>query len=492
MGDQQPHDENIAQALRLILDMEIVTQFLGRFHPLIVHLPIGFLLLAFIFECLSLFDPYKKLKVAVGPSLLLGAAAAVIACITGYFLKQEGGYEDGIVNLHQILGITTATFSIALYVLREKLKLIVPEKKKRKKVKVCLFVPLILLLGLTGHWGGSLTHGEDYLSIMEVGSEQSDDPARKIRAIVNLDTAILYETVIQPLLEARCYSCHSSKKQKGELRLDSPELIGRGGKNGAIITAGLADSSSLYKRLMLPSEDEHHMPPNEKTQLSSTEIALIQVWIGDGASFTKTVSGFTHTDKLITYLKSFQSSAEESWIPEAEVSEADKKGLETLKAQGVLVMPVSASSNYLAVNFVNARSVTDAMLSALTQMKDQVIYLNLGFTSITDEQMTKIGELQNLRMLHLNNTAITDKGISSIHNLKALRNLNLVGTSTTDSTLAVLKKMDQLKNVYLYQTRMSQAAMKDYASSASKLFVDTGNYQVRKLPTDTIIYKRKI
>jgi len=79
MGDQQAYDEHTAQALLLILDMEIVMQFLGRFHPLIVHLPIGFLLLAFIFECLSLLDTYKKLKVAVKPSLLLGAAFAVVA-----------------------------------------------------------------------------------------------------------------------------------------------------------------------------------------------------------------------------------------------------------------------------------------------------------------------------------------------------------------------------------------------------------------------------
>ena len=88
-----------------------------------------------------------------------------------------------------------------------------------------------------------------------------------------------------------CY-CHSSSKQKGDLRLDKEEFIMRGGKNGLVIKDGPVDSSSLYKRLILPLEDEDHMPPNEKPQLSSSEIALIQYWIEDHADFTKPVSEF--------------------------------------------------------------------------------------------------------------------------------------------------------------------------------------------------------
>jgi uncharacterized membrane protein len=207
--------------------MSLVSQFLGRFHPLVVHLPIGFLVLAFIFECASLIPKYKKLKGAVPATLLLGALFAAIACVTGFFLKQEGGYEEGIVDLHQVLGIATAAFAFFLLFLRKAIRKQVADTRKRKKIRVALFVPLMLLLSLTGHWGGSLTHGEDYLSFGGDEETEAADPMAEIKTIALRDSAVLYRDVIQPLLEARCYSCHSSKKQKGQLRLDGIVLCFR-------------------------------------------------------------------------------------------------------------------------------------------------------------------------------------------------------------------------------------------------------------------------
>jgi hypothetical protein len=78
------------------------------------------------------------------------------------------------------------------------------------------------------------------------------DPAVRIRAIASVPDAILYRDVIQPILESRCYDCHSSAKEKGDLRLDKEEFIQKGGKHGPVIKAGPADSSAIFKRLMLP------------------------------------------------------------------------------------------------------------------------------------------------------------------------------------------------------------------------------------------------
>jgi uncharacterized membrane protein len=62
--------------------MDILIQFFGRFHPLVVHLPIGILFLAFLFECLSRFERFKQVESAVQPSLLLGSVFAIGAVIT--------------------------------------------------------------------------------------------------------------------------------------------------------------------------------------------------------------------------------------------------------------------------------------------------------------------------------------------------------------------------------------------------------------------------
>src|SRR5437868_2743397 len=114
--------------------MEIIMQFMGRLHPLLVHLPIGFLMLAFIFEYLSLIEKYRKLKIAVQPALLFGAVFAIVSCITGYFLKQEGGYDPSLVDLHQNFGIATAIFAVLFYAIRKKLKRIFLNPQRRKQV----------------------------------------------------------------------------------------------------------------------------------------------------------------------------------------------------------------------------------------------------------------------------------------------------------------------------------------------------------------------
>ncbi len=472
--------------------MLAVSQFLGRFHPLVVHLPIGFLILSFLFECLSFFPKYKKLREAVYLSLMLGFFAAVLACITGYLLRQEGGYDEAVADVHQVLGIATAIFSFLLLVVLKFSKTIVAEKRKRKKFRLALFVPLILLLSFTGHWGGSLTHGEDFLSL-QLPTEVEKNPLASIKTKTAQDSAIFYRDVIQPLLEARCYSCHSAKKQKGQLRLDAPEFIVRGGKHGDVLVPGLPDSSELYTRLMLPPEDEHHMPPSEKPQLSSTEIALIQAWIEEGANFEKFIADLKDPGRIHKYVNSYSEIAERpSDIPVEEIAEADKATVDQLKNLGVLVVPANETSHYLMINFVNARVINKEMLTTLRKLKDHVVWLNLGYTGINDTQCSSLSDLLRLRVLYLNHTAVTDTGLKNIKDLKELRYLNLVGTQVTDSTLEVLSGMKTLRNVYLFQTRVTHQAVQHFLEKSKTTVADTGNYTLNKLASDTIHYTQKL
>src|SRR5688500_8868918 len=123
--------------------MDFITAFFGRFHPLIVHLPIGILFLAFIFECLAFRDAYKVLRKAVQPALLMGTVFAIAAAITGYFLRQEGGYEEDIANRHQNFGILTAVLSLVVYVLRPKVKYWIDHPLRKHQVIAALSVPLL-------------------------------------------------------------------------------------------------------------------------------------------------------------------------------------------------------------------------------------------------------------------------------------------------------------------------------------------------------------
>lgn len=471
--------------------MDFITTFFGRFHPLLVHLPIGILFLAFLFECLSFRAGYKKLGKVVQPALFWGSMFAIAAAITGFFLRQEGGYEEDLADLHQNFGIITAVLSLIVYVLRPKVKYWVDHRHRRKQVKLALSIPLILVLLVTGHWGGSLTHGEDYLfAVMSVAERRDLDPADKIRTIADVNQAILYDDVIQPILEARCYDCHSSTKQKGELRLDSKDFILRGGENGLIIREGPADSSALFGRLVLPLEHEDHMPPNEKPQLSSSEIALIKYWIEEEAPFNVPVSGFENQEKIAAIITSLQEVPEESWMPKNTVNAASENAIRKLEDLGVRPMPLAAESNYLMVTFSGRRNITDEQIQGLREIEAQLVWLNLSHTSITDTQLESLASLRSLRVLYLNNTGITDAGLSKLSPLAELRSLSLVGTAITDASVETFAKLANLSNLFVYRTSLTTAGIDKLLQAHDEIKIDTGNYMLKQLPTDTIVYER--
>jgi mono/diheme cytochrome c family protein len=96
------------------------------------------------------------------------------------------------------------------------------------------------------------------------------------------EDAIDYTKRIKPVLQARCVACHGVLKQKGGLRLDTAALALRGGKNGAAIKPGDAESSALIERVSAADESER-MPP-EGEPLKPAEIAALRTWIAQGAS----------------------------------------------------------------------------------------------------------------------------------------------------------------------------------------------------------------
>jgi uncharacterized membrane protein len=471
--------------------MEVITGFFGRFHPLMVHLPIGILFLSFLFECLSFRESYRGLRKAIQPALFWGMIFSIAAAITGFFLRQEGGYDEVIADRHQNFGIATAVLCLIVYVLRPKVKYWVDTPRTKRLVKLALSVPLVLALIITGHWGGSLTHGEDYLfSAMRMNLGEEKDPAERIRTITNVEDAVLYNDVIQPILEARCYDCHSASKQKGDLRLDNEEFIRRGGKNGAVLADGPADSSALYKRLILPLEHEDHMPPNEKPQLSSSEIALIQYWIEDHADFKKTVSAFKSDEKISSIIKTLQQPPQQTWVPSGSAGEVSEKAMQRLAQAGISPMPIAQENNYLMVSFAGRRDVSDEQLTVLKEIEEQLVWLNLGHTAITDAQMNLIAQLRNLRVLYLNNTGITDAGIAKLSPLVELRWLSVVGTKVSDASVETFAKLTNLNTLFLFETNLTDQGITRILDAKQDIRIDTGNYRLEKLTTDTVVYKK--
>jgi uncharacterized membrane protein len=157
-------------------------QYLGKFHPVILHLPIGALYFTF---CLALADKYFKdnFSVPIRIGLFFSFVSAVISCLLGYFLSLSGEYGEKLLNLHMWLGISTAVLNGFL--------LWIHYKSLFKNRFLSFFGLTIIILTVTGHFGASMTHGEDFLT----------PPSFENEVVVELKDSInLYSQVIRPIL----------------------------------------------------------------------------------------------------------------------------------------------------------------------------------------------------------------------------------------------------------------------------------------------------
>ena len=461
-------------------------ELLGHFHPLLVHLPIGILFIALILQWMSLKEKYASLRPALPVILLAGSVAAFASCITGYLLSISDDYDQSMVNWHMWMGIAVTLVSLMLYA-KEKYPLFAINK-------ILLSAGLFVLLMITGHLGGSLTHGSDYLT-KPLRQMLTPDSASStvIKPIVNVPEAVVYTDIISPILENKCYGCHNTNKQKGGLRMDEINLLMKGGKNGKIIEPGNADASEMIKRLLLPTDNDHHMPPKEKPQLTESQIALLNWWITNNADPNKKVKDLAQTDKIKPLLAALQTTGMEQKtrtdIPAVSVGKAEEKIIEQLKARNIVVLPVAQNTNYLMVNFVTDSIVDKTDLQLLLQLKPQLIWLKLNHTNITDEALSTVAQFSNLIKLDLSNTFITDKGLVLLNTNTHLQTLNLVGTKVTGNGIAALKNLNQLQWLYLYKTG---TGLKDWPllkAAFPTTNIDTGGYQVPLLAEDTVVVK---
>lgn len=430
-------------------------------------------------------EKYKALHHALPVVLLAGSLAAVASCITGYLLSVTDDYETTLVDFHMWMGITVAILSVFLW-LQVKFGWLITS---RRIVAICLFI----CIAITGHLGGSLTHGSDYLSTSFKNIFSKDAVAiTTIKPVKNIEEAIVYKDVIQPILETKCYACHNANKQKGSLRMDEIALLMKGGKHGAVIKMNDPEGSEIIKRLLLPVDNEHHMPPKEKSQLKESQIALLHWWISNGADVSKKVKELPQPDKIKPFLIALQQTNAPITVPVVElkpVKKGDEKIINQLKSKGIIVVPVAQNSNYLSVNFVTNPIVSAADLALLVQLKDQVLWLKLSNSSIDDKGMQSVALLTNLARLDLSYTKITDIGISSIKTLTELQQLNLVGTAVSAQALLSLKDIKTMSGIYLYKTGISANDIATLKNSFPKKILDTGGYQVPTLTSDTAMLK---
>ena len=271
----------------MIADIFWFWELLGRLHPLIVHFPIGLLVVAFLFEIATLGNRRRGLRDGIRAMVWIGAVSALAAAVVGWLLARTGGYAGETLSYHQWTGLATAVLALATaWMLRKATASRKPSDWTRYRLVFAL-----CLTGITvaGHLGATITHGEGYLTSALPWNQPESQAGELLAEFASLDQTDYQSTQLDRLnLEVRaifahkCYKCHSTEKHEGDLILDTQEGVFAGGESGPILIAGDARNSDIVRRINLPRTHDDAMPQKGKV-LTPEEIELIERWIDLGA-----------------------------------------------------------------------------------------------------------------------------------------------------------------------------------------------------------------
>src|SRR5690606_19285550 len=119
------------------------------------------LLIAAVMEVLTFRKFHSSLRGGINWLVFIGAGGAVVSALFGWLLAASGSYGGDTFAVHQWVGIATAVLGLLVAVFLW----IAIRKKRPGFVKAYQILLLLVTVGVSvaGHYGGSLTHGQNYL-----------------------------------------------------------------------------------------------------------------------------------------------------------------------------------------------------------------------------------------------------------------------------------------------------------------------------------------
>ncbi|MEI6679871.1 MAG: FN3 associated domain-containing protein [Mariniphaga sp.] len=393
-------------------------QWMGKFHPLVLHFPIVFGILIIVY-----FIFFQNKRIPFDTEKLLLAANAILSglvAICGLLLAKQNAYDNELINWHKWGGIAIAFFSWSLlYVLNFKIR--------HKKYISLLF--LLVLITAT-HKGAQLTHGVNVLEFPESAAPilQKNSPADDSETVFNLG--------ISPILAQKCISCHGSQKIKGKLQLDTPEHISAGGEDGNILIGNLKEEPMLFERIHLPLSHEKHMPPDGKMQLTPDEITILSKWIKSGSNFKNKLSELAKEDSLFVLVN--KNSVLPIVTPKTNLPD-----LKEFNSDYCAVNYLFSGSDEIAVNFFQGTFYNREYLQKLTKIKSKIVRLNMQGMPLTKEDLNIIVQFNNLEKINLNYTRLDMASLGGLKSITKLKSVSICGIEFDETRLNTF--LDQAK-----------------------------------------------
>jgi len=434
-------------------------QFVGRFHPLSVHLPIAVLVLVPLVELVGRNRRFPHLLPSVDFLLGVATCGAIVAATLGWSLARSGGYSGPLATQHMWSGVFVAAMAWSCWVLRARASTV-----GLQRVYAAALIAAVGLVSWTGYRGGQLSQGENHLTQYMPAPFASLFGVADSEAIaadpLSINPATFYGGRVQPILATHCITCHGSNRHKANLRLDSYAAVMRGGKHGPVIKAGEPKGSELFRRITLPQSDDDFMPPENKRPVSAGDLKLIELWISSGASATQSVDS----------IKDLPSTSRIA-VAEVTVEEVDPAVVAKQRAdlaptvqqlQKRFPNVIDYQSRDSADIVVNAAWMNskfgDSEVATLAPLSERIISVDFSNTAITDRSAATIASMKNLRSLRLMHTRIGDATLQALGSLGQLETLNIFDTSVTPSASPALVRLAKLRRIYAGGTKLASAS----------------------------------
>ncbi len=450
---------------------ENIVTFLGRFHPLVVHMPIGILLLAGLMQIISLKGKNyaRALNPAISFTLFWGGISSLGAIFIGWLLSLQGGYDDDTLFWHKWLGIILTALSFFAWLLKT---------NKIRLQKVIFYISLALvmvLVGATGHLGGNLTHGDTYLiqyapnfikNIAGVEIKTNND----LFTDIHPDSIQVFPKLIQPILDKKCTNCHNSNKLEGGLLLTNYKEIFKGGDNGTIINTKTPFKSEWLNRVTLPKGHKKFMPP-KGSPMTYGEIQIIEWWMRNGAD---SISKFNFSKELdeeliITLLRDYNLDYNpKAHYEKVKVDSLSMSVISEIAKNNFTIDVMGENSNMISVTY-KGDSIRKSQMEKLLLAKNQITWLDLSNCNLTDDMLSVITDFTNLTRLNVHSNPLTDGSLYYIENFKYLTSINMYNTKISNESLEKLVLMPSLAKLFVWKTDISKEEIQNISDKYSHI-----------------------
>ena len=431
--------------------------FLGSLHPLIVHLPIGVVLLTIAID-VFMRNKNNSVHRVITLGWFFSFLSGLLAALFGWFLGDNGYYLASQISIHKWSGIAFVGVCFIIWMLR-----FVNFRFTQTFNRFVNFT-IILLLTITGHFGGEMTHGQNYLF------ENLPYVEKKISVIqlseaerAETDSIQVYEDLIHPVLEEKCMACHNQNEAYGGLNMSAFESMIKGGNSGVGIQKGNPYESLIYKRVSFPHDHPKFMPPTG-VPLSYDQIATLEWWIDNGAEKQMPVT-LVRNDPKIQRLMEIQYGLdlrEKTYLETLKLDSPTPQKLQSVQGEKYSWRFLNPEQSFMDLKFTKKQIETTDLIN-IQNIKKNIVWLNLSDCMLNNDHLVYLNDFPNLTRLKIQkNPLITNKGLEALQNLENLTELNLYGTKVSDASLLRLGQMQSLKKLFLWNTHITPQAIADF------------------------------